>query len=181
MIKLEDTDEPRQFWLTHNVYREKFYQVLSAQLISMLFSPKDIWWVSPWASDFDILDNRTGDWNSLESRWGLRFVRFSELIIRLMESGSRVRMVTLSDSRTLSFVQKLCDATADENAFQHVIKNELHIKGMLTTDFWLKGSMNFTYYGTYKNDEQLDLIVAPREIIKARLEYESTYGDFING
>jgi hypothetical protein len=178
LIGLNDITEPRQFWLTNENYRNQFRQMLSSQLLGMLFSPRDIWWVSPWITDFDLLDNKTGNWNTVEPRWGLRYVRLSELAIRLMESGSRIRMVTIEDERTFKFVEQLRQAFPDNTTFQHVIRDELHIKGMLTTDFWLKGSMNFTYRGTNKNDEQLDLIVSPAAIVHARLEYESTYGHF---
>jgi len=180
LSSLIDGQAPRQFWLTNEVYRTKFRQVMSSQLMSMAFSPCDIWWVSPWATDFDLIDNRMGDWNSLEPSWGLRYVRLSEVIIRLMEAGCRIRMVTLSDDRTSIFVGQLSRQSPEANSFQHIIKNELHIKGMLTKDFWLKGSMNFTYRGTHINDEQLDLIVSPSDITKARLEYERTYGMFNN-
>ena len=180
MIGFNDITQPRQFWLTNENYRNQFRQMLSSQLLGMLFSPQDIWWVSPWITDFDLLDNRTGNWNTVEPRWGLRYVRLSELVIRLMESGSRIRMVTIEDDRTFKFVEQLRQEIPDNRTFQHVTKEELHIKGMLTTDFWLKGSMNFTYRGTNKNDEQLDLIVSPSAIVEARLEYESRYGNFID-
>ena len=178
MIGLNDIAQARQFWLTNDNYRSQFRQMLSSQLLGMLFSPRDIWWVSPWITDFDLLDNRTGNWNTVEPRWGLRYIRLSELAIRLMESGSRIRMITIEDERTFKFVAQLKQAIPNKITFQHAIKDELHIKGMLTTDFWLKGSMNFTYRGASKNDEQLDLIVSPPAIIKARMEYESRYGSF---
>jgi hypothetical protein len=151
---------------------------MGSQLMSMAFSPCDIWWVSPWVTDFDLIDNRMGNWNSLEPRWGLRYVRLSEVIIRLIEAGCRFRMVTLPDDRTSMFVGPLSQQFQDTNKFEHLIREELHIKGMLTKDFWLKGSMNFTYRGTHKNDEQLDLIVSPSAITEARMEYDRTYGSF---
>lgn len=180
MTKLDDNIPSRQFWLTNENSRSQFRQMLGSQLLSMLFSPKDIWWVSPWITEFDLLDNRAGHWSSVEPRWGLRYVRMSELMIRLMESGSRIKMVTIDDERTHKFVEQLRLAIPSIYTFQHTVKEELHIKGMLTRDFWLKGSMNFTYRGTNKNDEQIDLIASPGDIVQARMEFESNYGDFID-
>ena len=180
MTQVNNIIPPRQFWLTNENSRNQFRQILGSQLLSMLFSPRDIWWVSPWITDFDLLDNRAGHWSSIEPRWSLGYVRFSELAIRLMESGSRIRMVTIDDDRTQKFVERLRLEIPSTNTFQHTIKEELHIKGMLSKDFWLKGSMNFTYRGTNKNDEQIDLIASPGDIVQARMEFERVYGDFID-
>ena len=147
----------------------------------MIFSPGDLWLASPWATDFDLLDNRSGSWNSLEAQWSFRFVRFSEVLIKLMESGCRVRIVTLDermDQHTQFFINRLQVAIPTPEIFQHVLSDELHIKGMLGPDFYLAGSMNSTYSGAYKNDEQLELKSAQREIIEARLNYEQSYGEF---
>lgn len=169
---------PRQFWLTNEKSRNEFRHTLSSLFLSMVFSPKDIWWVSPWSTEFDLLDNRKGDWNTVEPRWGLRYIRCSELAIKLLETGSRIRMVTRKHEGTLKFADKLRQATLENsNVFQHVIKDgTLHIKGMLTDDFWLKGGMNFTYLGTNRNDEQADLIVQKRAIVEARKQVEIAYG-----
>ena len=171
----------RQLWLTNETGRRKLREVLSSQLISMIFSPGDLWLASPWATDFDLLDNRSGSWNSLEAQWSFRFVRFSEVLIKLMESGCRVRIVTLGermDQYTQFFINRLQVAIPNSEIFQHVLRDELHIKGILGPDFYLAGSMNSTYSGAYKNDEQLELKSVQSEIIEARLNYEQAYGDF---
>ena len=172
---------PRQCWLTNETGRLKFREVLSSQLISMMFCHDDLWVVSPWTTDFDLLDNRTGNWNVLESKWGFRFVRFSEVLIKLLESGSRLRLVTLDrrmDEGTKVLINKLKVAINDPRVFQHVLTDDIHIKGVLSTHFWLKGSMNSTYSGAYKNDEALDFIADGSQIIEGRLNFEQTYGVF---
>jgi hypothetical protein len=171
----------RQFWLTNDTGRRKVREVISSQLISMIFSPGDLWLASPWATDFDLLDNRAGSWNALEVRWGFRFVRFSEVLIKLMESGCRLRIVTLDermDEYTKSFINRLQVAIPSSDVFQHVLADQLHFKGILGPSFYLAGSMNSTYSGAYKNDEHLELKSAQSEIIEARLNYEQRYGDF---
>lgn len=74
--------EQRQIFLHGPLGRRQFREVLSTMLASLLINPDEIWLVSPWLSDFPLLDNRSGQWDSLEPKWGNRTVSFSELLAR---------------------------------------------------------------------------------------------------
>ena len=171
----------RQFWLTNETGRRKAREVLSSQLISMIFSPGDLWLASPWATDFDLLDNRAGNWNSLDIGWSFRFIKFSEVLIKLLENGCRLRMITLDqnmDQYTKFLVNHLHDTIQNPEIFQHILTDKIHLKGIIGPNFYLAGSMNSTYSGAYVKEEQLELKPLQGEIIEARLNYEQTYGDF---
>ena len=173
-------DDPRHFWLTNEKGRTEFQNALSSLFLSMTFKSQEIWWVSPWSTEFDALDNSRGDWSAVEAGWGKRNVRFSELAIKLLETGSKIRMVTRNHKGTLAFAEKLRQATAKRSgAFQHVVRDDtLHIKGLLTEDFWLAGSINFTYLGTQKNHEHVVLSQDKATMVDARRRFIDAYGDW---
>lgn len=151
-------------------------ETLSNLLIASSISPSEIWLVSPWLSDFELLDNRSGDWDALNPSWGARGVRFSELLIFAIESGCRLNLVTNNDQINKAFEERL-NQTVDDNELLRVVKSpKLHTKGLLTQEYFLAGSMNFTYSGTHKNEEQVVLNIDKDTILEAKLEFEDLYG-----
>lgn len=57
----------------------------------------EIWFVFLWLSDFDLLDNRFGDWDVLNFVWGFRRVRFSEFLLFVIEVGCNLNFVINND------------------------------------------------------------------------------------
>ena len=165
----------RVIFINNSLGRRKLKETLGNLLVGLIFSPEDIWLISPWVSDFELLDNRAGDWNAVDSSWGTRQINFSELLICAMNSGCCLHFVTTSDSNNRAFIERLRIAVPDEEIFQHVISEKLHIKGLLTSSFFLAGSMNFTYSGAHINDEQINLSIDPNTISEARIEVEQYY------
>src|SRR5690606_33917369 len=84
------TSHGRQIFV-HGVYAERqLRNTLSNLLVGLILNPDVVWLVSPWVSDFDLLDNRTSDWNSVNPAWGARYVQFSELLAAATDTGSRL-------------------------------------------------------------------------------------------
>jgi len=172
--------------------KRQIKETLADLFVSLLLKPNKIILVSPWISDFDLLDNRSGQWNSLESKWGYRIIRFSEILTQAMYCGCQLQLVTNKDKSNQAFVQKLQHSVPEPDIFKYIqseyLSEEnllklqyeqsetLHIKGLLTHDFFLSGSMNFTYSGTNINDEQIQLILDKDTILEATLEFKDTYG-----
>lgn len=165
----------RVIFINNPLGRRQLKEALGSLLIGVIVSPEDIWLVSPWVSDFELLDNRSGNWTAIEPAWEMRHIRFSELLIRALESGSKLRLVTNDDQSNSAFIQRLRISIPDEESFKHIISDKLHIKGILTTKFFLAGSMNFTYSGANLNEEQVQLSVDPGTISEARIEFEKNY------
>ena len=160
----------------HGVYGERqLRETLSDLLVGLILSPSTVWLVSPWISDFDLLDNRSGDWNSVHAAWGPRYVMFSELLAVALQSGCQLKLVTNADEINDRFYERLSRSGADRNAIRRVVNDQLHTKGLLCSAFFLAGSMNFTYSGLHRNDERVRLSIDSEEIAEARLEFESRY------
>ncbi len=62
----------RQIFLHGPLGQRHLREVLSGIMTGLFMAPERIWLVSPWVSDFPVLDNKTGDWDSLNPSWGKR-------------------------------------------------------------------------------------------------------------
>jgi phosphatidylserine/phosphatidylglycerophosphate/cardiolipin synthase-like enzyme len=60
----------------------------------------------------------------------------------------------------------------------HIFGNEtdLHEKGLVGDDFYIAGSMNFTYRGVTLNQEMVTVFTAPDSVAMARLAFFDRYG-----
>jgi len=165
----------RQIFIHGPYGMRQLKETLSDILVGLIISPDDIWLVSPWVSDFDLLDNRSGQWDSIEPAWGARHVRFSELLVAAIKSGCNLKYVTNSDDMNQRFYNSLIAGLRSDQSILKLEKNSLHTKGMLCSSFFLAGSMNFTYSGTHRNDERIQLTIDPNAIAEAKIEFESQY------
>lgn len=150
-------------------------EVLGALLAGLIMFPDELWLVSPWVSDFVLLDNRSGDWDSVEPAWGARYVYFAEMLALAVESGCTLHMVTNLDEMNRLFHERLTAHLSDSRDLTWRKEETLHTKGLLGSTFFLAGSMNFTYSGAYRNDEHVQLSIDRDMIMEARLEFESRY------
>lgn len=159
--------------------RRQFKEVLSSLLAGLTVSPQTIWLVSPWVSDFDLLDNQSDDWGMLQPAWGLRIVRFSEMLVECIESGCSLNLVTKDEDGNHAFLKRISENITSSDRYRYGFSNELHSKGLLTSSWYLSGSMNFTFSGANLNDEQLHLHTKPSVISETMLEFEQYYGSML--
>lgn len=54
-------EEQRQIFLHGPLGQRQLREVLSAQFSGLILYPELIWLISPWMSDFDVIDNRGGN------------------------------------------------------------------------------------------------------------------------
>jgi hypothetical protein len=153
--------------------------LLEGIFVSELLVPSEtLWLVSPWITDIDILDNRAGQFSSLVPTWGLRRIRLSEVFSYIMEQ-SRVNIVARPDAHNDSFLQKMRDLSVASPApdnLRVVVRDTLHLKGLLGQDYYLSGSMNLTYNGVEINDEGVWLDRSSGAIAEARIHFQENYG-----
>lgn len=171
--------EQRNTFTTQATSRAEIREMLEGIFVAELLVPSNsLWLVSPWITDLDILDNRAGQFSSLVPTWGLRRIRLSEVFAKIMEQ-SQVHIVARPDSHNDSFLQKMRDlsrASDSPGNLQVVIRDTLHLKGLLGQDYYLKGSMNLTYNGVEVNHEGVSLDRSPITISEARIHFQENYG-----
>lgn len=165
----------RQIFLHGPLGQRHLKEVLSGQMAGLFIRPELIWLVSPWISDFPVLDNRTGEWDALLTSWGNREIGFLELLASAVNNGCALRLVTQNDGKSQSFINQLKNRLISGADYKYLASDTLHTKGLLTKHFFLRGSMNYTYHGAKLNDEVLELTNDGTIISEALLEFEYRY------
>jgi len=150
-------------------------EVLGAQLVALMMNPQPLWLVSPWVSNFTVLDNRSGNWDYVEPAWGNREIYFLELLAGMVNYGVELKMVTRNQPINSDFVKQLRNRLHEKAVFHHMWSDALHTKGLLSHAFFLQGSMNFTWSGSNRNEECM-VLTNDRDIITtSRMEFEKQY------
>ena len=170
----------RSIILHNELGMRQLKETLSNVLLGLSQCPDTLWLVSPWVTDFDLLDNRSNNWSNLNPSWGARKVRFTELLIFSVESGCRLNLVTNTDPINDAFISRLKTAITEPGLMSVTRSKSVHTKGLLTASLWLAGSMNFTYSGTHVNEEQVQLNLSKDIILEMKLEFEKTYAGLDN-
>lgn len=166
-----------RFIHTMNSHQEIKDLLQTIFVLELLMPSKQIWLVSPWISDIPVLDNRANQFLTLEPRWARRLVTFSEVLAKLLEMGTRVIIATRPASHNETFLQSL-----REKAFgchQRLFINKqaiLHSKGLLGDDYYLCGSMNFTFNGITVYEESLQFFTDPAIVAENRMQFMAHWG-----
>ena len=156
--------------------RELLQGIFAAEL---LCPSKQLWLVSPWLSDIELLDNRSGAFASLDPQWGARQIRLVEILGRLLALGTEVVIATRPDAHNESFLRKLEDiANAAGNRSRLSIHRlpTLHTKGVLGDDFYISGSMNITFNGVEVLEESLLFTTEAEPVANAKIAFLDGYG-----
>lgn len=172
----------RRIFKTQTTNAQTLIELLESMFIAELINPGErVWLISPWISDVILIDNRTGNYDSLNPEWGRREVRLAEILVLLMSRGSEVRIVTREDPSNDAFKTRLAQLVVENNLdsmLEKQIREKGHTKGILLGRCLLTGSMNLTYNGLVINDEEITCIVDEAELQRTRLEFERYWKGF---
>lgn len=171
-------NETRKIFRTATTGNAEVRELLEAILVAELLIPSDtIWLVSPWITDLELIDNRSGAFSALATQWGPRKIRLSELFGAILDR-TRLFVVTRPDTHNEMFLRKLEDiasASGTEKNLTVVRSETLHWKGILGRDYYLSGSMNLTYNGVEINEEGVSFETAENAIASARIAFHENY------
>ncbi|EJC6828440.1 TPA: hypothetical protein NKQ52_004682 [Vibrio parahaemolyticus] len=169
------TDTKRQIMTKTYIGKRQIKEVISAVLVGAITSPQEIWLVSAWVSNFELLDNRGGDWSSLNPSWGCRIISFFEVLETAVLTGCKLNLVVKKDDQNEAIIQAFSTRLKHSPLFRVEVSDDLHTKGLLMESAFLSGSMNFTFYGTNKNDEEMTFFIDSRTISDTKLFYQTAY------
>ncbi len=166
----------RRIFKTATTSQYVIRELLQVIIVSELLDPsEEIWIVSPWVSDIVLLDNRSGNYDSINPDWRAKEIRLSDIAVHLLSQGARIMIVTRGDDHNRTFRSKLEEKALEQGVDKHLeffIKDELHIKGLLLKEGVLLGSMNITYNGLEINDEYVEYDIDRENIATSRLSFE---------
>ncbi|MEU9188209.1 phospholipase D-like domain-containing protein DpdK [Streptomyces sp. NPDC048484] len=143
--------------------------ILSAALMAEMLNPSsDLWLVSPWITDVQVIDNSHGTYDAFfgdvpPSGW-----RLSDTLLRIAGAGARVHVVARPDPHNDAFLRRI---EAPELDGVHVHRDpDVHEKTLCGQEWILTGSMNYTVRGMAKNDELVTYKVGGPDAGQARLD-----------
>lgn len=145
-------------------------ECLSSLLALELLVPSPHYYlISPWITDFVILNNGFGQYRALLPDRLDREVRLSLLLRAFHERGSALHILTRTDSA--AFVNTLPVSPRIKIKWSE----QLHEKTFVCKSFLVDGSMNFTYTGTSRSDEKVRIEVGLGAVNQALLEAENRW------
>lgn len=140
----------------------------------------ELWIVSPWLSDVDLIDNRGGRFEQLRGI-GDRKIRLSEVLGYLAFRFETKVTVVVSDHEWASEIRSSLPRKFTEMGLSDKLnllikpQHELHEKSITTRDWQVSGSMNFTKQGIEIRDEvveiEIDQTLIADSIIDLRVRY----------
>ncbi|MGW8943693.1 phospholipase D-like domain-containing protein DpdK [Streptomyces koyangensis] len=143
--------------------------MLSAAVMAEMLSPSsDLWLVSPWITDVQVIDNSHGTYDALFGDVPPGGWRLSDALLRIAGAGTRVHVVTRPDPHNDPFLRRI-EAPELVNLFVHR-DPDVHEKTLCGQDWILTGSMNYTVRGMAKNDELVTYNVGGPDAGQARLD-----------
>ena len=158
-------------------------ELLELLFVSELLLPsKCLWLVSPWLTDLEILDNRSGAFASIDPQWGSRRIRLAEILGKMLELGSHIVIATRTGQHNDSFVRRLDDLARSSGSVRRLTihrRDTLHLKGLLGNEFYLSGSMNFTFNGVEILEEGLTFETSRDATESARIPFLDSYGGVV--
>ncbi|MEH0650451.1 phospholipase D-like domain-containing protein DpdK [Streptomyces scabiei] len=150
--------------------------MLSAALIAEAVSPSsELWLVSPWITDVQVLDNSQGAYDSFFGDVPPLDWRLSEALIHIASRESRVHVVTRPDAHNAPFLRRL-ESSPQQDSIRIVLNPDVHEKTLCGDNWILTGSMNYTVRGMAVNDESVTYKVGGPDASQARLDLRQRWG-----
>lgn len=154
------------------VMPDLIHSLLAAELVA---PSAKIWLVSPWITDVRVLRNEAGEFALLAPAWENRGIRLSEVLNHLMSLGTDLTVATRRGGNSSAFINAL--VRQDGACLNLCYAERLHEKGLLTDEFFLSGSFNFTHSGITLNEEIAYLYRDPAMVAENRIALLSRWGD----
>ncbi|MDN3652329.1 phospholipase D-like domain-containing protein DpdK [Thalassotalea ponticola] len=152
--------------------------LLSSLLVAESLNPGTIYILSPWISDFPVLDNTSGNFDAVNPNWGHRHVSFFELLKNCVESGAILKLAIRENREKISQLEQSLKNYSTR--FIVIELDKIHEKGLLTENALIRGSMNFTYFGATINYEGITYTTDKSLIAEKRNSYEDLYFSISN-
>ncbi|MFD3536058.1 phospholipase D-like domain-containing protein DpdK [Streptomyces sp. NPDC058664] len=150
--------------------------IRTALLAQLAAGTGEVWLVSAWISDVELLDNSDGAFDYLLGEDPPIRCRLSDLLLLLARAGTVVRVVMRPAAANEAFAQRLrsgMDSACDLRVIEDV---DVHEKCLVGPGWIFQGSMNFTRNGLARNKEQITYAVDERSAAQALVEFQHEWG-----
>ena len=146
--------------------------VLQSLLLAELISPStELWLLSAWVSDMEVIDNRARAFSGIRPDWPSSKIRLSKIIETLVIFGTKVCVVMRDVDHNNPFHWALKEIQFSAPGKLGIAVGETaHEKTIVGEDFVFGGSMNLTNSGMTSNEEHMLLRVDPTAAAHRRLD-----------
>lgn len=149
---------------------------LSTLLSLEIIEPsQEIYLISPFLSNTPIMDNRFKQYSDLLPIVEGNFIYLSDIIKTLAWKKVKIRIICNPERKETKDFLKLLGSDVEIRE----LKNN-HEKGLVTSNFYIHGSMNFTYSGININGENVRVTFLTAEVnqalMSARARWEEADG-----
>ena len=150
-------------------------EVLTQALASELLSPSpELWLVSGWVSDIVVIDNTSGLYDGLFRDEAPGTLTLTNVLSRLVADGTKLHVALRTDKHNETFIGRLRGACGDNQI--HIYSSpDLHEKTLCAWSWVMSGSMNFTWNGTERNEENITYRHDPAWAARQRLELQQRW------
>ena len=155
--------------------------VLQSLFLAELVSPSsELWLLSAWVSDVEVVDNRARAFSGIRPDWPSARIRLSNVLEALVTLGAQVFVVMRDVDHNNEFCSRLKHIQRSLPGKLGVAVGEAaHEKTIVGNDFVFGGSMNFTKLGLTSNDEHMLLRVDEIAAARRRLELKHYWEDML--
>ena len=126
--------------------------LIEAALVAELVAPGSrLVVISPWITDFPVIDNRAGQFSHLDAQWGAARIRLSSALRSLMLRVVHISVACRSGISEEEFIERLrlaaqTDGTDELLTLQRdddLLRDRAHEKALIAQSWALHGSMKF--------------------------------------
>ncbi|GBF31833.1 aspartokinases [Desulfocucumis palustris] len=136
---------------------------------------REIYIISPWISNAEIITDHHSKFANLFPFITSKKITLADILLTFAWRGSTVRLICNPSQKSTSEFLGLLGGKVE-----HKVLSDNHEKGMVTDNFYLHGSMNFTYSGIYINGECVRITTEQPDIssalISVRARWEESVG-----
>ncbi|TPQ18633.1 phospholipase D-like domain-containing protein DpdK [Streptomyces sporangiiformans] len=147
--------------------------LIRTALLAQLAAPGgEVWLVSAWVSDVDLVDNADCSFDYLLGEDPPVQCRLSDLLLMLARSGTAVRVVTQGTQANTIFLERLALGRDERTDLEVFLDDNVHEKSLVGPGWMFNGSMNFTRNGLARNKEQISYALDEQAAAQAVMDYQ---------
>jgi hypothetical protein len=146
-------------------------ECLASLLALELMAPSPVLYlISPWITDMPLIRNHAGQYRAIMPEMSKDVLSLADVLTALAERDVQIRIISRADHQlTEYFIRKL------PLTVERITSATLHEKGLVSEQFYLRGSMNFTFSGVNLNDESIELTTDQTAVATALIEAQQRW------
>lgn len=165
---------PSRIIRSHRGSQHLLDTIVSLLALETVKPSPEIYIVSPWISNAPFIMNAARGMSDLFPLIQTQTVYFADILEMFAWSGSKVRLICNPDTQ---YTRELL--TIIGNKVEYRMLGDHHEKGIITSNFYIHGSMNITYNGIYINGECVRVTTEEPEINSAMLSARARWEESV--